>query len=359
MHVFTISSQAHYDAAHFLRNHRGKCAQLHGHRYVVEAAVQATELDEAGMAFDFGDLKGVLRELADMLDSLSEAERQAFAEALREAADALQNISPEAAQALRDAARSLEQDDLDAAREALEEAARRLEQAQNRQEATQQLAEQMQEAAQELRQGQQQLREGDQPEETEMSGGMPDSDSAPEAGGGSAEEADGSSPGAGQDDSEAQQPGGQPGEDAQPGDTGAVQSADMGAEAASSVGSQPGQLDQDTTGFADPGQQQQDGGPGPGQEREYEAIFAPRRPFMDETDIDIFLESEDDNPIILEGDFEENPTGAVNVPYNEVFSDYASAANTALEQGYIPLGLRDVIRDYFTSLAPSTGQERP
>jgi 6-pyruvoyltetrahydropterin/6-carboxytetrahydropterin synthase len=68
MHVFTISSQAHYDAAHFLRNHRGKCAQLHGHRYVVEAAVQATELDEAGMAFDFGDLKGVLRELADMLD---------------------------------------------------------------------------------------------------------------------------------------------------------------------------------------------------------------------------------------------------------------------------------------------------
>jgi 6-pyruvoyltetrahydropterin/6-carboxytetrahydropterin synthase len=68
MHVYTISSQAHYDAAHFLRNHRGKCARLHGHRYVVEAAVQASELDEAGMAFDFGDLKGVLRELADGLD---------------------------------------------------------------------------------------------------------------------------------------------------------------------------------------------------------------------------------------------------------------------------------------------------
>ncbi len=68
MHLYTISSQAHYDAAHFLRNHRGKCAQLHGHRYVVEAAVQAAELDEAGMAFDFGDLKAVLRELADGLD---------------------------------------------------------------------------------------------------------------------------------------------------------------------------------------------------------------------------------------------------------------------------------------------------
>ena len=66
--MFVISTQAHYDAAHFLRNHTGKCARLHGHRYVVEAALQAGELDVAGMAFDFGDLKAILRELADHLD---------------------------------------------------------------------------------------------------------------------------------------------------------------------------------------------------------------------------------------------------------------------------------------------------
>jgi 6-pyruvoyltetrahydropterin/6-carboxytetrahydropterin synthase len=66
--MFTVSAQAHYDAAHFLRHHKGKCARLHGHRYVVEAAVQAAELDEAGLAFDFGDLKGILRELAEALD---------------------------------------------------------------------------------------------------------------------------------------------------------------------------------------------------------------------------------------------------------------------------------------------------
>jgi 6-pyruvoyltetrahydropterin/6-carboxytetrahydropterin synthase len=66
--MYTVSSQAHYDAAHFLRHHKGKCRQLHGHRYVVEAAVQASELDEAGLAFDFGDLKAILRELANELD---------------------------------------------------------------------------------------------------------------------------------------------------------------------------------------------------------------------------------------------------------------------------------------------------
>lgn len=66
--IFVISSQAHYDAAHSLRHHEGKCARLHGHRYVVEAALQAQELDRAGMAWDFGHLKAILRELAEYLD---------------------------------------------------------------------------------------------------------------------------------------------------------------------------------------------------------------------------------------------------------------------------------------------------
>lgn len=66
--MYTLSVQAHYDAAHFLRNYRGKCERLHGHRYVVEAALQAEELNEAGIAYDFVDLKRELRELADALD---------------------------------------------------------------------------------------------------------------------------------------------------------------------------------------------------------------------------------------------------------------------------------------------------
>jgi 6-pyruvoyltetrahydropterin/6-carboxytetrahydropterin synthase len=66
--VYTVSVQAHYDSAHFLVHYKGKCEFLHGHRYVVEAAVQTPELNEAGIAFDFVDLKRELRALADHLD---------------------------------------------------------------------------------------------------------------------------------------------------------------------------------------------------------------------------------------------------------------------------------------------------
>ena len=66
--VFTVSVQAHYDSAHYLVHYQGKCERLHGHRYVVEAAVQTAELNAAGIAFDFVDLKRELRALADRLD---------------------------------------------------------------------------------------------------------------------------------------------------------------------------------------------------------------------------------------------------------------------------------------------------
>lgn len=66
--VYTVSVQAHYDSAHYLVNYRGKCERLHGHRYVVEAAARSAELNEAGIAFDFVDLKRELRALADHLD---------------------------------------------------------------------------------------------------------------------------------------------------------------------------------------------------------------------------------------------------------------------------------------------------
>jgi len=66
--MFMVSVQAHYDSAHFLRHYKGKCERLHGHRYVVELALATEQLDRAGIAFDFVDIKRNLRELADRLD---------------------------------------------------------------------------------------------------------------------------------------------------------------------------------------------------------------------------------------------------------------------------------------------------
>lgn len=76
--MYTVSVQAHYDAAHFLENYKGKCERLHGHRYVVEVALQTEELNEAGIAFDFVDVKKHLRELADGLDHISLNDHPAF-----------------------------------------------------------------------------------------------------------------------------------------------------------------------------------------------------------------------------------------------------------------------------------------
>ncbi|MFO7893910.1 MAG: 6-carboxytetrahydropterin synthase QueD [Longimicrobiales bacterium] len=78
--MYVVSVQAHYDSAHFLRTYKGKCERLHGHRYVVEAALAAEELNESGLAYDFVDVKKHLRALADWLDHQNINELEPFTE---------------------------------------------------------------------------------------------------------------------------------------------------------------------------------------------------------------------------------------------------------------------------------------
>ena len=66
--MFIISVRSHYDSAHFLRNYKGKCERLHGHRYEIEAALTFEEVGEGGMAYDFTDAKSHLRAITDELD---------------------------------------------------------------------------------------------------------------------------------------------------------------------------------------------------------------------------------------------------------------------------------------------------
>jgi hypothetical protein len=40
------------------------------------------------------------------------------------------------------------------------------------------------------------------------------------------------------------------------------------------------------------------------------------------------------------------------VPYREVYAEYAEQAGAALEGSYIPLGLKQYVREYFSSLEP-------
>ena len=66
--MYEIAAESHFDAAHFLRGYHGKCEALHGHRFRVVARVSATKLDDAGMAYDFTDLKKHLNDILDKFD---------------------------------------------------------------------------------------------------------------------------------------------------------------------------------------------------------------------------------------------------------------------------------------------------
>jgi len=90
---------------------------------------------------------------------------------------------------------------------------------------------------------------------------------------------------------------------------------------------------------------------GGGREIEYEALYSPRGVRGGGTE-EIRLESEDSERIMEEGDFDDNPLGESRVSYDTVFREYAGEANRALENDRVPLGLRDIVRDYFTSLEP-------
>jgi len=55
--VYRISVEQHFDAAHYLRGYQGKCEAMHGHSYKVVVKVDASELNDIGLAYDFVELK--------------------------------------------------------------------------------------------------------------------------------------------------------------------------------------------------------------------------------------------------------------------------------------------------------------
>lgn len=69
---YKISCRTHFDAAHFLAHHSGRCRNMHGHRWEVVVSIYAKELQGSGssrgMVIDFGDVKPKLKELADRFD---------------------------------------------------------------------------------------------------------------------------------------------------------------------------------------------------------------------------------------------------------------------------------------------------
>jgi 6-pyruvoyltetrahydropterin/6-carboxytetrahydropterin synthase len=66
--MYTLKVELNFSAAHNLRGYEGKCEELHGHNWKVEAEVSKDKLGKAGMVMDFADLKKELNKILDKLD---------------------------------------------------------------------------------------------------------------------------------------------------------------------------------------------------------------------------------------------------------------------------------------------------
>lgn len=65
----TVGVKGHFDSCHNLLNYTGKCARVHGHRYVYEVKIRQRIDSKTGMVIDFKELKSkVKNSLEELLD---------------------------------------------------------------------------------------------------------------------------------------------------------------------------------------------------------------------------------------------------------------------------------------------------
>lgn len=85
--MFKLKTTAHFDSAHFLSGYNGKCSNIHGHRWKIEAVMASNKViengDKKGMLMDFSDFKSALKKLADEYDHTLIYETNTLKESLK------------------------------------------------------------------------------------------------------------------------------------------------------------------------------------------------------------------------------------------------------------------------------------
>ncbi|MBN1430271.1 MAG: hypothetical protein JXB07_18015 [Anaerolineae bacterium] len=264
----------------------------------------AQEVADALAEGDFQEAGEALQNIDP--STLTPEQQQQLAQSLQAAADALQGSDPQTAQALEDAAQALQSGDPAAAGQALDQAGQAMAQSGGKSTAR------VDQYADQVEKGQSSVsKAGKNPGNQPGQGGM------------------------------GQAPGGQG-------------TTNQNGQGRGSSGSGRGESNGDGGPGGQAGDQMPtDNGPGDGGERDYEDIFSPQRVGGEGgEEVDIPGDPGAGMPTGVEGDLAANPSGSSNVPYNEVWSDYEGAVNQALDSGHIPLGLRDLIKNYFGSLDP-------
>jgi 6-pyruvoyltetrahydropterin/6-carboxytetrahydropterin synthase len=66
--MFTLYIRETFAAAHRIEMYHGKCEELHGHNFKVEALFEGEQIARDGMLLDFAILKSFLRTIVNDLD---------------------------------------------------------------------------------------------------------------------------------------------------------------------------------------------------------------------------------------------------------------------------------------------------
>jgi len=65
--MYTLCTEASFDGAHFLYGYEGGCANIHGHRFRMEARIES-DSPNGGMVVDFAVFKRDLKKIAGVFD---------------------------------------------------------------------------------------------------------------------------------------------------------------------------------------------------------------------------------------------------------------------------------------------------
>ncbi len=297
---------------------------------------------------DFSALSEALEQLAQDAQQMSSQEMQAAAEAMRTAADelaqldaALQERLDEMAQALEEGERDLSEQ-MDALQEAIDQQQNEAQRDANAQLTLQEQTERAQEMAEAI--ARQQAQQGEQQMQDAQAGEADPSESGQRRSGQQGDQQSSEAqPGANQGSQQAQRNAGMSGEPNQ-------RNRDSRASGGGAGEGPPSNQSLAGSGGEDQGAESNNQPSGEG-EIQYEALYSPSG-VQGGGGNEIRLETDPSDTAMAEGEFDDNPLGESRVSYDMVFSDYQQAANRALESDYVPLGLRDVVREYFTSLEP-------
>jgi len=66
--MYSIKVEGNFSSAHNLRGYKGKCEDLHGHNWRIEAVANSGSLDKIGMVLDFKFIKKCLTDILEKLD---------------------------------------------------------------------------------------------------------------------------------------------------------------------------------------------------------------------------------------------------------------------------------------------------